>query len=103
MSVKSPDQAVDGGDPEGEVDPRQLFFDQRNAGFCVHCGGDDSTSDHVPSKVLLDEPYPDNLPLVPACQTCNNGFSDDESYLACLIECAISGSTDPERVRREKV
>ena len=85
------------------MDPQHLFFDQRNAGFCVHCGGDDSTRDHIPSKVLLDEPFPDNLPLVPACKACNSGFSDDEPYLACLIECAISGSTDPERVSREKV
>jgi 5-methylcytosine-specific restriction endonuclease McrA len=39
--------------------------DRRNKGFCVHCGGPDETDDHVPSKVLLDEPYPENLMVCP--------------------------------------
>jgi hypothetical protein len=85
------------------VDPRKLFFDERNTGFCVYCGAEDTTDDHVPSKVLLDEPFPDNLPLVRACKDCNNKFSADEPYLACLIECVIVGSVDPAVVRREKV
>ena len=85
------------------MDPQKLFFDRRNTGFCVHCGREDSTRDHVPSKVLLDEPFPENLPLVPCCEACNNGFSDDEPYLACLIECILAGSTEPDRLSREKV
>jgi len=40
----------------------QCYGDSRNKGFCVHCGGPDETRDHVPAKVLLDEPYPENLP-----------------------------------------
>ncbi len=85
------------------MDPRKLFADERLSGMCVYCGGFYSTDDHVPSKVLLDEPFPDNLPLVPACADCNNSFSVDEPYLACLIECVIVGSVDPAAVRREKV
>src|SRR5215212_9888063 len=85
------------------MDPRKLFADERFTGVCVYCGGVPSTRDHVPSKVLLDEPFPANLPVVPACQDCNNGFSSDEQYLACLLECAITGSPDPTSVRREKV
>lgn len=27
----------------------------------------------------------------------------DEEYLACLLECAISGSTDPDRLQRPKI
>jgi len=42
--------------------------DDRNKGFCVHCGGPSETIDHVPSKVLLDEPYPENLMAAPACR-----------------------------------
>ena len=85
------------------MDPQQLFFDERHKGFCVFCGGPDETDDHVPSKVLLDEPFPENLPLVSACHECNNRFSVDEPYLACLVECAVAGSTDLEKVGREKV
>ncbi len=84
---------------------RQLkcYGDDRNKGFCVHCGGPSETVDHVPSRILLDEPYPDNLMGSPACLACNHGASLDEEYLACLLECAISGSTDPDRLQRPKI
>ncbi len=85
------------------MDPRKQFADERFAAFCVYCGGEPSTADHVPSKVLLDEPYPDNLPVVQSCDACNNSFSVDETYLACLIECALTGSVDSDSVRRPKV
>jgi len=63
------------------------YGDQRNEGWCIHCGGVDETRDHVPSRILLDEPYPTNLPVVAACQRCNLGCSLDEEYVACLLEC----------------
>ena len=85
------------------MDPKKLFADERFTGICAYCGGNGSTRDHVPSRVLLDEPYPSNLPVVPACSDCNNGFSLDEEYLACLIECAITGSVEPEFVSRSNV
>ena len=66
--------------------------DDRNRGWCVYCGGADETLDHVPSKVFLDSPHPDNPPAVPACFACNNSFSKDEAYLAALVECALCGS-----------
>ncbi len=68
--------------------------DDRNKGWCVFCGGPDETKDHVPSRVLLDSPLPDNPPTVAACCACNNSFSPDEEYLACLVECALSGTVE---------
>jgi hypothetical protein len=59
--------------------------------------------DHVPSRVLFDEPYPNNLPVVPACRKCNEGFSIDEEYVACLIDCVLSGTVSAENAQREKV
>jgi hypothetical protein len=85
---------------------RQLrsFGDEREVLSCVYCGnGPIESRDHVPSRVLLDEPYPENLPVVPACAPCNNGFSQDEEYVACLVECVIAGTTDPKAVTRSKV
>jgi hypothetical protein len=38
------------------MDPRHLPVDRRLVGGCVFCGGEPGTSDHVPSKVLLDDP-----------------------------------------------
>lgn len=78
-------------------------FDGRLTGSCVYCGGEPTTVDHVPSRVLLDEPFPPKLPTVPACEPCNNGFSSDERYLACFLECVIAGSVEPTAVRREKI
>jgi hypothetical protein len=53
--------------------------------------------------VLLEPPFPDNLPVVAACTRCNQGFSLDEEYLACLIEVVVAGSTDPNLVGRPGV
>ena len=75
------------------------YGDERNKGFCVHCGGSDETVDHVPSKVFLEEPYPDNLMASPACRRCNNGFSTDEEYLACFLECVVAGEVEPAKLR----
>lgn len=79
------------------------YADSRNKGFCVHCGGPYETADHVPSKVLLDEPYPDNLIVCPSCLRCNNELSTDETYLACLLECVITGEPTPSRMQRSKI
>jgi hypothetical protein len=81
----------------------RCYGDDRNKGFCVHCGGPGETVDHVPSKVLLDEPYPENLMAAPSCRECNNGLSLDEEYLACLLECVIAGDTAPDKLRRAKI
>jgi hypothetical protein len=46
---------------------------------------------------------PDNLPVVEACEDCNQGFSLDEEYVACLVECALHDSTAPEAHPHPKV
>ena len=81
----------------------RCYGDDRNKGFCVHCGGPSETVDHVPSKVLLDEPYPENLMAASACRKCNNDFSIDEEYLACLLECVVAGSAAPKNLHRDKI
>ena len=79
------------------------YGDERVLAFCVFCGGETGTRDHCPSRVLLDEPLPANLPVVPACAVCNKGFSADEEYLACFVSCVLVGSTDPDAAPREKI
>jgi len=78
------------------------YGDERTIAFCAFCGRKTGTRDHCPSRVFLDEPYPENLPVVPACSACNSSFSADEEYLACLVSCVIAGSTDPDTLPREK-
>ncbi|HEY0153102.1 MAG TPA: hypothetical protein VGB92_13950 [Longimicrobium sp.] len=85
------------------MDPNKLPLDSRWNEFCVFCAGTPDTRDHVPSKVLLDEPFPPDLPVVQSCKACNNSFSLDEEYLACFLECTIIGSVDPAALERQKV
>lgn len=79
------------------------FSDSRLDMQCAYCGGLKENRDHVPSKILLDEPYPENLPVVPSCIKCNTGFSQDEAYFACLIECVICGTTQIDKLSREAI
>jgi hypothetical protein len=76
-----------------------LFADSRLSGFCIYCGAPPDSWDHVPSKVLLDRPYPENLPVVESCRPCNTGFSLDEEYFACFVDCVLSGSTEDDKLR----
>ena len=111
------------------MDPRHQRVDERLIeGGCVYCGcalvdareleriraeGPEDqldeavkrqrTRDHVPSRALLDEPFPPNLPVVECCHACNYGFSLDEQYLVCLLECVVSGGTEPELFERTRV
>jgi hypothetical protein len=85
------------------MDPKKLFADERLIGGCVFCGREPNTRDHVPSKAFLDDPLPENLPIVNACTACNQGFSADEEYLACFLEVVQCGTTDAEQLIRDKV
>ncbi len=81
------------------------FSDERNKIFCPYCGRttEPKNRDHVPSKVLLDEPYPKNLPTIHPCQKCNSDFSKDEEYVPCLIEWARAGSASIDGINRKKI
>ena len=81
----------------------RCFGDDRNKGYCIHCGGPAETRDHSPSKVFLDEPYPENLPVCPSCLRCNNALSIDEEYLACFLECVLAGDVDSASFQRSRI
>lgn len=79
------------------------YADDRLVRGCIYCDGANETRDHVPSKCLLEPPYPPNLPVVGCCDDCNQDFSRDEQYFVCLIESVLCGSTDPEKMNRPSV
>lgn len=85
------------------MDQLKDLADDRLVNGCIYCGGPEETRDHVPSRVFLDSPLPENLPIVRACSSCNNGFSKDEEYFACLIEAVIAGSTEPDHIGRPSI
>ena len=77
--------------------------DNRLIRGCIYCGGPADTRDHVPSKCILERPFPPNLPVVGCCDSCNQDFSQDEQYFVCLIGSVLYGSTDPEKIGRPSV
>src|SRR5205807_2499479 len=48
-------------------------------------------------------PLPANVPVVDACESCNGSFSQDEEYVACLVECVLCGESDASKVTRPKI
>lgn len=62
-------------------------------GQCIYCGGDkDITVDHVPPKLLLTRPYPENLITVPACFPCNQSFQKDDEYIRTMLSIDVRAS-----------
>ena len=76
------------------------FSDRRHKGCCIHCGSGisdgETNQDHVPSKSLLEEPYPSELPTIEICTNCNTSFSRDEEYFVAFLGAVLTGSTEPE-------
>lgn len=64
----------------------KIVYEKDAYSECIYCGAKADTREHIPSKVFLVKPYPDNLAIVPACFGCNNSFSYDELFLSILIE-----------------
>jgi len=48
---------------------------------CIYCYEKANTREHIPSKIFLNEPYSNNLAILPACFNCNNSYSENEQYL----------------------
>jgi hypothetical protein len=84
----------------GKANLQHLGPDWRHLQWCPYCGvtltAENSSQDHVPSKVFLDKPYPEHLPTICCCRDCNNSFAQAEQYLSCFLDCVLHGSTSPE-------
>ena len=81
----------------------KTYEDERLGGVCFSCGATPTTRDHAPPRVFLDKPYPKDIIKVESCSACNESASLDEQYVACLIEVALRGNTDPDDLQRPKV
>ena len=79
------------------------FSDQLGSMDCIPCPEKNHrghySRDHVPTKALLDSPYPENLMDVGMCKECNAGFAKDEEYFAAFLASIVSGSTEPDPLR----
>jgi len=60
---------------------------------CAYCRQlKKATVDHVPPKLLLEQPFPPNLLTVPACRDCNEGFKADDEYARTVIGLDVRAS-----------
>ena len=49
--------------------------------LCIYCNrAVADTVDHIPPKLLLAKPYPENLLTVPSCFRCNSSFQKHDEY-----------------------
>lgn len=64
----------------------RLVFRRGSKMKCIYCGGIADTREHCPSKMLVSELGEINLPVLPACFSCNNGFSEDELFFKTYID-----------------
>ena len=86
----------------GEPTMRQInhFSDELRSADYIPCSegheNERYSRDHIPTKALLNPPYPENLMDVGTCQECNSGFAKDEEYFAAFLASAFSGSTEPD-------
>lgn len=85
-----------------------------NIPFCLFCGNKADSKDHIPSKNLLEKPYPLNLLTIDSCVKCNQSFSLDEEYFlnvlteistnpALLIKKEAGGNIYKARERSSKL
>lgn len=69
MDDKEPNYNVFNGD---SVLIPHVTFSRKGVHYCIYCGNVSDTREHVPSKVFLSKPYPDDLPVLPLYKRCNN-------------------------------
>lgn len=64
-----------------------LEKNKRFVSVCIYCRTNIADSrEHLPSRIFLDTPYPEEYSIVPACIKCNRSFSTDEVYVSCFID-----------------
>ena len=70
------------------------FGMQCQSQLCVYCNlAVADTVDHIPPKLLLSKPYPDNLLTVPACLACNQSFQKDDEYTRFMTSVDIRSAS----------
>jgi hypothetical protein len=58
--------------------------------LCVYCNrAPADTVDHIPPKLLLARPYPNNLLTVPSCSKCNSSFQKQDEYTRVIASVEI--------------
>lgn len=80
-----------------------LTYKKEGSFKCIYCFKPANSKEHIPSKIFLDEPYKNDLAILPACKNCNKSFSESEQYVACLIDYIQTKLSQNNNFKRKKV
>lgn len=79
-----------------------LSYKKENS-YCIYCSNIADSREHLPPRVFIDTPNKNEWNIVPACKTCNNGYSEDEQLVACAIEYILAMVYYDGEIQRDKV
>jgi hypothetical protein len=66
---------------------------------CTYCPNDATTSDHVPPECFFARPLPNDLITVPACESCNHAFGEDDGFVRNILVSLADAERHPDVVR----
>ena len=76
------------GDSLSRLKNRLVFGRKHKDMVCIYCGNVAQTREHCPPKSFFPEhDFPDNLRVLPACEECNKGYSQDEETVRDFLNC----------------
>lgn len=89
------------GETLSRLKNRLVFSRRCNDMLCIYCGEIAQTREHCPPRSFFPEhDFPNNLHVLPACEKCNKGFSQDEEivrdYLNCIYERFCNKESEKE-------
>ncbi|GLG03958.1 hypothetical protein ACI3DN_02510 [Sellimonas catena] len=80
-----------------------LSYNRKKESYCIYCSNLADSREHLPPRIFVDTPNLNEWNIVPACKSCNNGYSQEEQMVACMIEYIIALIYYKGEIQREKI
>ena len=80
-----------------------LSYGKNKESYCIYCSNIADSREHLPPRIFVDTPNINEWNIVPACRNCNNGYSEEEQLVACIVEYIIALIYYKGEIQREKI
>lgn len=87
----------------GDERIRPYLSYRKKESYCIYCSNLADSREHLPPRIFVDTPNLNEWNIVPACKSCNNGYSQEEQMVACMIEYIIALIYYKGEIQREKI
>lgn len=87
----------------GDERIRPYLSCKKENSYCIYCSNIADSREHLPPRVFIDVPKKNEWNIVPACETCNNGYSEDEQFVACATEYILAMVYYNGVIQRDKI